>query len=351
MHVKILDTTISPNSPCYIVAELSGNHNGDLSKAIEILHLAKEAGVDAVKLQTYKASTITLDSLSPDFTLPSDSPWALHKNLYALYDEAHTPWEWHKPLFDEAKRIGLTIFSSPFDSTAVDLLESLEAPAYKIASPEITDIPLIKRVAETGKPVILSTGVAELHDIELAMTTLKENGCEQIILLKCTSAYPTPFEEVNLRTLTDMQTRFNCLIGISDHTLGDAVPIASIALGGKFIEKHIKLNDDYDSVDSFFSLTGKQFKELVDNVRNIEKALGVASYELTESSKKSLRGRRSLYYSKDINKGEVFSLENLKSVRPSMGLHPKFLFDMLGKKANKNLKFATPASLDDVDDT
>lgn len=349
MDVRIANTLINASSQCYIVAEMSGNHDGDINKAIAILHKAKNAGVDAVKLQTYKASTITLNANTRDFALPSDSPWAQHENLYQLYDKAHTPWEWHETLFEEAKKLGIALFSSPFDASAVDLLESLGAPAYKIASPEITDIGLITKVAQTGKPVILSTGVATLTDIQLAVSTLTENGCEQYILLKCTSAYPTPFSEVNLNTVPDMQQRFNCITGISDHTAGDCVAIASVALGAKFIEKHIKLDDDDDSVDSFFSLTASQFTQLVNNVRNTEAALGTVDYTLTESAKKSLRGRRSLYYSADIKKGELITLDNIKSVRPSMGLHPKYLPNMLGKRANKDLTFATPASLADID--
>lgn len=350
MKLKIADKQISNESPCYIVAEMSGNHGGNINDALEILHQAKAAGVDAVKLQTYRASTITLNANTEDFQLPTTSPWAKHKNLYELYEEAHTPWQWHEQLFAEAKKLDLTLFSSPFDATAVELLESLGTPAYKIASPEITDLALLECVAKTKKPVILSTGVAQLHDIELAVATLIKHGCSQYILLKCTSAYPTPYEEVNLNTIVDMKQRFSCPVGISDHTQGDTVPIAAVALGAKFIEKHIKLDDDNESVDSFFSLTATEFANLVKNVRNTESALGQVTYELTKTARQSLRGRRSLYYSKDIKQGETITLENIKSVRPSLGLHPKYLPNMLGKKAKRELSFATRASLDDVTD-
>lgn len=348
MKCIINGSEISSSSRCYIVAEISGNHSGDINKAKELIIKAHEAGVDAVKLQTYTAETITLNSTKSDFIIPSDSPWSESKTLFSLYEQACTPWSWFAELFSFADSLGITIFSSPFDSTAVELLESLNCPAYKIASPEITDIGLIARVARTGKPVILSTGLAELEDLELAVETLRNHGCKQFIILKCTTAYPTPFNEVNLVTISEISKKFQCVSGISDHTLGLSIPIAAVAMGAKFIEKHIKLDGDTSSVDSFFSLKSSDFKSLVDNIRNLEDAIGVSTFSLTASQIKSLRGRRSLYYAADIKKGEIFTHRNIRSVRPGLGLHPKHLHDFIGKKANKDIEFAERASLDDI---
>lgn len=323
----------------FIVAEVSGNHDGDLGRAIEIIRAAKRAGADAVKLQTYRAETITLNSEREDFRLPSDSPWGAEATMYRLYDKAHTPWEWHMQLFSEARRQNIIIFSSPFDETAVDFLEKLNAPAYKIASPEINHIPLLRRVAKTGKPVILSTGISELTDIELAVKTLRAEGSNQIMILKCTSAYPAPTEESNLRTIPDIMNRFNVLSGLSDHTLGSVSAIATVVLGGSLIEKHFTLNDQHETVDSFFSSNEKQFERMVQDIRLVEASLGSVSYDIAPSARNSLAGRRSIYISASIKAGEVFTASNVKCVRPSFGLHPKYLPEILGRTARCDLNY------------
>ena len=336
--IKIGNREISLSTPAYIIAEMSANHGGDFKKALDIIHAAKDAGADAVKLQTYRADTITLNSDKEDFTIPSDNPWSDHKTLYSIYEKAFTPWEWHEDLIKEGSKIGIDVFSSPFDLSAVDLLESLNVIAYKIASPEITDIQLLKKVAQTGKPVIVSTGLAELNDIELAVKTLREYGCRDVVLLKCTSSYPAPAEEMNLRTIPDMAERFDCLTGLSDHTLGIGVPIAAIPLGARLIEKHFMLNKSDNSVDGFFSLDPQGFTQMVNEIRKIEKALGKIDYSLSPGSKKSIFAKRSLYVSKDIKKGELITQENIKSVRPSYGLHPKEWDAVIGKKTTKDLE-------------
>lgn len=345
--MKIGNSTIDDNSSAYIVAEMSANHGGNLEKALEIIGSAKKAGANAIKIQTYKAETITLNSSKEDFLL-KEGPWKDRKNLFSLYEEAFTPWEWHKDLFQEAKRVGLDIFSSPFDFTAVDLLESLNTPAYKLASPEITDIPLIEYIAQTGKPIILSSGVATIEDLELAFETLHKKNCTDIILLKCTTAYPTPLNEVNLLTLPDMKRRFGCQVGISDHSAGLTVPIASIALGAKFIEKHFIIDRNMETADSFFSLDEAEFSNMVIEVRKVEECLGSVSYHLTPSAQKNIRGRRSLYASQSIKTGDIFTLENIRSVRPSFGLHPKHLKSLIGKKAKRDINFADRILLEDV---
>jgi len=336
-NLKINDNIIDKQKPCYIIAEMSANHGGNFDKAIRIIHAAKKAGADAVKLQTYTADTITLNSDKDDFRLPSDNPWESHQTLYSLYKKAFTPWEWHEALFDEGKKIGIDIFSSPFDISAVEFLEKLNCPAYKIASPEITDIPLIKRVAQTGKPVILSTGLSTRDDIELAIKTLKENNCLSYAFLKCTTAYPAPVEDMNLRTIPDIAEKYNCIAGLSDHSLGSCIPVASVALGAKIIEKHFVLNKADDSVDAFFSLSPEEFQTMVKNVRLVEEALGKVDYAISPNSKKNMLARRSLYISQDIKKGELISEQHIKSVRPSYGLHPKYYEAIIGSKALKDL--------------
>jgi pseudaminic acid synthase len=270
LEFKIGTRVLGPGRPAFVVAEISGNHGGDLDRALEIVRAAKRAGADAVKLQTYTADTITLDSCRDDFQLPGDSPWSNKGSLHQLYTTAHTPWEWHKELFAEAKRQDIVIFSSPFDESAVDLLEQLGVPAYKIASPEITHIPLIRRVAQTGKPVILSTGISALEDVELAVETLRKGGCRQIMVLKCTTAYPAPPEESNLRTIPDIVKRFGVLSGLSDHSLGSASAIAAVVLGGVLIEKHFTLDDHSETVDSFFSSGESDFRRMVLDIRQAE---------------------------------------------------------------------------------
>jgi len=348
MKTKIGDFTIGEGRT-FIIAEMSGNHGGDISSALEIIRAAKEVGADAVKLQTYRADTITLDCHNEDFLIPSNNPWSSSKNLYGLYEKAYTPWEWHKELFDEAKKAGIMIFSSPFDRTAVDLLEDLGVPVYKIASPEITDIPLMEYVGSKKKPVIVSTGVAELADIELAVLTLKNAGATDVILLKCTSSYPAPPESINLMTMVDMRTRFNCFVGLSDHTLGTAVPVSATALGATVIEKHFILNKTDESVDGFFSLDKTEFKKMVEDVRIAELCIGKVTYELDAEGKKNFWGRRSLYMCKDLKKGEKVTAEHIKSVRPHFGLHPKHFKSLLGKTVKKDLHFGDRVMLEDFD--
>ena len=347
MKTTIGGQDIGDGHGTFIIAEMSANHGGDIEKAFEIIRAAKAVGADAVKLQTYLPSTITLDTDNPDFRIPGNNPWSASKNLYQLYEKAYTPWEWHEALFAEAKKVGILIFSSPFDKTAVDLLESLNAPAYKIASPEITDIPLMEYVGSKKKPVIVSTGVAEEADILLAVKTLREAGAASIILLKCTSSYPAPPESINLRTMVDMKTRFNVIVGLSDHTLGTAVPVAATALGAAVIEKHFVLTKDDESVDSFFSLDQAEFKKMVEDVRAAEKALGRVTYDLDDEGRKNFWGRRSLYVSNDIAKGEAANAKNIQSVRPHFGLHPKHFKALLGQTAQRDLKKGDRVKLED----
>ena len=324
----------------FIIAELSANHNGSLKNALETVRAAKRAGADAIKLQTYTADTITIDSKKEDFIINNGSIWD-GKNFYELYQEAFTPWEWHKKLFKVAKEEGLICFSSPFDFTAVDFLEKLNVPCYKIASFEITDIPLIEYVASKGKPIILSTGIAQKSDIELALSTIRNIGNNEIALLKCTSSYPAPIEEANLKMIHDFEKRFNVTPGLSDHTLGFTAPIVAVSLGAKIIEKHLILDKKIGGPDASFSLDEKEFKEMVIHVRNAEKAIGVINYELTDKQKKGRNFSRSLYVTKDVNKGDKVSYDNVKSIRPGFGMHPKKLPEIIGKVFIKDVEFGT----------
>lgn len=331
---------------CFILAELSANHNGSLENALETIRAAKRAGADAIKLQTYTPDTITIDCDKEDFKIKG-SIWD-GKKLYDLYKEAYTPWEWHKELFAEARKVGLICFSSPFDKTAVDFLEDLDAPAYKIASLEITDIPLIEYVASKGKPVIISTGIAGLDDIELALDACKRMGNEQIILLKCTSSYPAPIEEANLSMIPDMAKRFGVLTGLSDHTPGISVPVAATVLGARVIEKHFILDHSIGGPDASFSLDEQEFTAMVKAVREAEASIGKVDYTLTDKMKKSREFSRSLYVVKDIKAGELITEENVRSIRPGFGLHPKFLPEILGKKAAQSLLKGTPFKIEFV---
>lgn len=324
---------IGSDCPCYIVAEMSGNHNGDIDIAKKIIEKAKECGANAVKLQTYTADTITLNCDGGDFRLPENSPWSSFSNLHQLYHKAHTPWGWHRELFEYARSLDIEIFSAPFDETAVDFLEEMNCPAYKIASPEIFHVPLLRRVAKTGKPVIISTGLATYDDIDLAVSTLRAEGCESIIILKCTTSYPAPLSEANLSTIKDIPKKFNCWAGLSDHTKGLIAPLTAVALGAVLIEKHFTISEAGESVDSFFSLDEVQFRELVLGVRDVENSVGSVTYELSEKARENLSGRRSIYVAENIQKGEFFSKENIKVVRPGHGLHPKYYEEVLGKKA------------------
>ncbi len=348
-EVFIGNRRIAEDEPCYIVAEMSGNHGGSLDRALEIVHAAKRAGADAVKLQTYTADTITLKCDREDFLIPADSPWTDYSTLWELYDKAHTPWEWHETIFHEARSLDMEVFSSPFDKSAVELLEQLGASAYKIASPEITHIPLLERVASTGKPVIMSTGLADLVDIELALNTLRAAGACDIILLQCTTAYPAPPEEFNLLTITDTGPHLGVLTGVSDHTIGSAIPVASVVLGGRFIEKHFTLDDECKSVDSFFSVGEEEFARMIRDVRQVEKSLGKISYEIASCALPNLRGRRSVYVSASIKAGEMFSELNIRVVRPSFGLHPKHYKELLGRCAKRDLRLGDRLSWDAVE--
>lgn len=349
MEIKIGKKIISRSSPTYIIAEMSGNHGGKIENALKIIKAAKEIGADAVKLQTYRPDTITLDCDNEDFQLTKDCPWNDRKTLFKLYQQAYTPWEWHEELFEYARKIEIEIFSSPFDFSAIELLEKLNAPAYKIASPEVTDIPLIKKAAETGKPIIISTGLATLDDLSLAVETVYKTGNKQLVLLKCTSAYPTPIDQANLQTIKDLSERFNCVAGLSDHTLGTLVPIVAVSLGARVIEKHFTMSEIGDTVDSFFSLDEVNFKKMISDVRDAEKSIGQVTYEIADAAKDSLHGRRSLYVSKNIAKGDLITKDNIKSVRPSMGLHPKYYYEVLNKKAKKDLKFGDRLSLEAIE--
>lgn len=330
---------------CFIIAELSANHKGDINVAIETIRAAKRTGADAVKLQTYTADTITLDVKNDYFRINQGTAWD-GRYLHDLYKEAYTPWEWHKKLFDVAHEEGLVCFSSPFDNSAVDLLEELNTPIYKIASFEITDIPLIQYVASKGKPIIISTGIASLEDIELAIKTCKEAGNEDITILKCTSQYPAMPEDANLLTIPDITKRFGVKAGLSDHTLGIEAPVVAVALGAKVIEKHIILDKSIGGPDAHFSLDETEFKAMVDAVRTAEKMFGKVDYELTEAKQNSRTFSRSLFVAEDIKEGEALTRINVRSVRPNHGIPPKHLPEILGKTATQNLKKGTPLSFD-----
>jgi pseudaminic acid synthase len=342
MNNKFLigDKLIGAGTPVFIIAELSANHNGSLKTAIETIKAAKRSGANAIKLQTYTADTITLNSNKPDFQIKG-TIWD-GQNLYELYKQAYTPWEWHPELFATAKIEGLVCFSSPFDKSAVDLLEELNAPAYKIASFEITDIPLIEYVASKGKPVIISTGIATKEDIELALATCRNQGNNQIALLKCTSSYPAPIEESNMVMVKDLCERFSVISGLSDHTMGIVAPIVATAFGAKIIEKHFILNRSIGGPDASFSLDEKEFTGMVNDVRLAEKAIGEVSYELTEKMKSGRDFCRSLYVVKDVCKRDIITEENVRSIRPGYGLHPKYSQEIIGKQFRNNYEKGTP---------
>jgi pseudaminic acid synthase len=335
--ITIGDAEVSDESSVFIIAELSANHNGSLDTALQTIKAAKRAGADAIKFQTYTADTITLDVKSDDFKLKQGTIWD-GKYLYELYQEAYTPWEWHEQLFKAAKAEGLICFSSPFDRTAVDLLVKLDSPAYKIASFEITDIPLIEYVASKGKPVIISTGIAGEEDIALALNACRRQGNNQLALLKCTSSYPAPIDEANMIMVQDLKSRYGVVSGLSDHTMGITVPVVATAFGARIIEKHFILDRAIGGPDASFSLNEAEFKTMVTAVREAELAIGKIDYSLTEKQKKGREFSRSLYAIRDINKGEVFSDKNVGSVRPGFGLHPKYYKQIIGSKAKTDFK-------------
>lgn len=345
---KIGTRTISAASPTFIVAEISANHNQDFGRAIEIIHAAKEAGADAVKFQTYTADTITIDCDDPCFQINEGTIWD-GTTLYKLYQEAYTPWEWQPKLMEEANRLGMECFSSPFDFTSVDFLEEMNVPAYKIASYEINDIPLIRKIARLHKPIIFATGIAYPEDIERALAVCKEEGNEDIILLKCVSSYPTPYEAVNLNIIPTLAKTYDCLSGISDHTMGTVVSTGAVALGAKMIEKHFTLSRADGGPDSAFSMEPEEFAKMVSDVRILEKALGSSEYVLTDTQKLEHGGSRSLFVVKDIAPGEILTPENIRSIRPGCGLHTMHYEEILGKKAKTALRKGTPLSWDLID--
>ena len=338
---RIGSKTISRNSPVFIVAEISANHNQDYNRALEIIHAAGEAGADAVKLQTYTPDSITLDCDDECFQINEGTIWD-GTTLYKLYSEAFTPWEWQPRLKEEAKKLGLECFSSPFDLTSVDFLEEMDVPAYKIASYEINDIPLIRKIARLHKPMIFATGIAYPEDIRRALDVCVQEGCEDVILLKCTSSYPTPYEAVNLNVIPTLAKTYDCLTGISDHTMGTIVSAGAIPLGAKMVEKHLTLRRADGGPDGAFSMEPEEFRQMVQQIRILEKALGSSEYVLTDTQKLEHEGSRSLFVVKDIEKGDLLSPENIRSIRPGNGLHTMYYEEVLGKRAKNFLKKGTP---------
>lgn len=345
-YITIDGRKIGLDQPPYIIAELSANHNGDINRAFQIMEEAKRAGADAIKLQTYTHETITIDCDSEEFQIHGGL-WD-GQTLYELYKGAHMPWEWHKSLFDKAKELDITIFSSPFDFTAVELLEELDAPAYKIASFELIDLPLIKRVAQTGKPMIMSTGMANEEEIREAIQTARENGCQELVVLHCVSGYPAPADQYNLRTIADMRERFGVLSGLSDHTIDNATAVASVALGACLIEKHVTMDRNGGGADDSFSLEPNELHALCRDTKTAWQALGNVNYERTEAEKGNVKFRRSLYVVKDIAEGEVITEENVRSIRPGFGLAPKYAEKIYGLKAAKGVLRGTAFSMEFV---
>ena len=332
---------IDLNTKTFIVAEISANHLHSFDNAVKLIHEAKKAGADAVKFQTYTPDTITIDCNNEYFQIKQGTIWD-GITLYELYKDAYTPWEWQPKLKKIAEEEGLIWFSSPFDKTAVDFLEEINVPAYKVASFEINDIPLIEYIASKGKPIIISTGIAKLSDIEEALSACYRMGNSQVALLKCTSAYPSPLEDINLRVIPNMKETFGVIVGLSDHTLGHTVPLGAVALGAKIVEKHFTLSRADGGPDAKFSMEPDEFKDMVLRIRELEKALGSVTYELTEKQKNSRVFSRSLFFTEDIKKGELITEKNMKSIRPGYGLHPKYYYEILGKRATKDIKKGTP---------
>lgn len=339
-HTTFADLKIGGDHPCFVIAEVSANHNHDLNRALAIVDAAAEAGADAIKLQTYTPDTLTIRSNRPEFQV-SGTIWE-GETLYSLFEKATLPWEWHRPLFDRAGEHGMQFLSTPFDFSAVDFLEDHGVALYKIASSELVDIPLIKRVAQTRKPVLISTGMGNLAEIEEALDTLRNNGCPDICLLKCTAAYPARVEEANLKTLVEFADRFGVIPGLSDHTMGPTVPMVATALGAKVIEKHITLARADGGPDSAFSLEPAEFADMINMVRAAESAIGDAVFEPSAGEVRSRDFRRSLYVTAPVSAGDVFTPENLRSIRPAMGLHPRYYEDILGKTATQDIAAGTP---------
>jgi len=343
--IDIRGRKIGPSFPTYIVAEISSNHRQHFDEAVKLIHAAKDAGADAVKLQTYTPDMITIQSDREYFRVSGGTPWD-GRTFYDLYNEGYMPWDWQPRLKRMAEELGLDLFSSPFDGAAVDFLEKMEVPAYKVASFELVDIPLIERVARTGKPIILSTGMATKEEIEEAVYVARKAGATQIALLKCTTGYPASPEEMNLRTIPEMSASYGVPVGLSDHTLGSAVPVAAVSLGACIVEKHFTLSRDASSLDSAFSLDPSEFKVMVEAIRTVEKALGEVCYGVGDKEAKNRIFRRSLFVVKDMKQGETFTEENVRSIRPGHGLSPKYLRDVLGRRATRDIEKGTPLSLD-----
>jgi pseudaminic acid synthase len=340
--MKIGNREISLEHRPYVIAEMSGNHNQSLERALEIVDAAAKTGADAIKIQTYTADTMTLDSYAPGFVIEDPkSPWN-GRQLYELYAEAHTPWEWHAPIMRRAQEHGMHCFSTPFDDTAVDYLESLAVPAYKIASFENTDIPLIQRVAATGKPIIISTGMATVAELDVTVRAAREAGCRELVLLKCTSTYPATPENTNVRTIPHLRKLFGCEVGLSDHTMGIGASVASVTLGATVVEKHFTLSRADGGVDSTFSLEPHEMRALVVECERAWQSLGEVAYGPTAAEKASLAFRRSIYISEDMESGETFTRKNLRCVRPGFGLAPKHYVQLLGRQVNQNVKKGTP---------
>jgi len=346
MKVEINNRKIGPGRPTYIVAEMSANHGHDFNRAVKNIEEAKKAGADAVKLQTYTPDTITINCDNEYFQI-KETLWE-GRTLYDLYGEAHTPWEWQPKLKEVAGKLGIDLFSTPFDHSSVDFLEEMNVPAYKIASFEIVDMPLIRRIAQTGKPIILSTGMATLAEIDEAVSTIRDAGNNQLALLKCTSAYPALAEDMNLLTIPHLSHAFGVPVGLSDHTLGIAVPVAAVAFGACIVEKHFTLSRSIAGPDSVFSLEPHEFKAMVEAVRTTEKALGRVCYGASENEMKSRIFRRSLFVVQDMKAGEMFTAQNVRSIRPGHGLHTRYLDVVLGKKARIDIDRGTPLSWDTI---
>ena len=342
-RIRIGKRYVGEGEKTFVVAEVSANHLQDYGRAEAIIKAAAQAGADAVKLQTYTPDTITLDCDNDYFQITQGTIWD-GTTLHKLYEEAYTPWEWQPRLMEYANGLGLECFSSPFDATAVDFMKEMDMPAYKVASFEINDIPLIRKIAGVGKPVILATGIAYLEDMERALQVCKEEGNEQVVLLKCTSAYPSPYEDMNLRLIPNMKETFECITGLSDHSPGSEVALGAVALGAKIIEKHFTLKRSDGGVDSAFSMEAEEFKQMVFQIRNLEKALGKATYTLTEKQEAARGSSRSLYIVHDVKKGDIYTEENVRSIRPGGGLHTMYYEEILGKTAASNYEKGTPLS-------
>ncbi|MCG9912318.1 MAG: pseudaminic acid synthase [Flavobacteriales bacterium] len=344
-NIQVHSTFIGSDYKPFIIAEMSGNHNQSLERALAIVEAAAEAGAHCIKLQTYTADTITMKGV---YTIEDENSLWKGKELHQLYKEAYTPWEWHKPIMDRARELGMMCFSSPFDETAVDFLEELNVPMYKIASFENTHFPLLKKVAQTGKPVIMSTGVITLEDLNESVDYLKKNGCKELILLKCTSTYPASPENTNIITIPDMRERFQVQVGLSDHTMGVGVAVAAVALGATVIEKHFTLDRNDGGVDSAFSLEPHELKSLVIETERAWQSIGKVSYNPTEKELKSLQFKRSIYFSEDLKQGDIITRKNIKVIRPALGVKPKYYEEILGKKVTRDISKGTPVQWDDL---